>query len=119
MMDDDAEAYDDQGPEDAADLDTEADVTCPHCGATVRLTLDPAGGRAQDYVEDCEVCCRPWRVRVWDDAPGGAGGELQPGRSGIEHAPLFFCRRVDVVTPRDQDVKCAGGVQVSRPRVGV
>ena len=78
MMDDDAEAYDDQGPEDAADLDTEADVTCPHCGATVRLTLDPAGGRAQDYVEDCEVCCRPWRVRLWYDATGAAEVQLQP-----------------------------------------
>jgi len=48
MMDDDTEAYEDQGPEEPAALDTEADVTCPHCGATVSLTLDPAGGRAQD-----------------------------------------------------------------------
>src|SRR2546430_5779935 len=100
MMDDDAEAYDDQGPEDAADLDTEADVTCPHCGATVRLTLDPAGGRAQDYVEDCEVCCRPWRGRLGGHAPGGAGGEAPPGRTVKKKTPLVFCRRGCVVTPR-------------------
>jgi hypothetical protein len=24
----------------------------------------------QDYVEDCAVCCRPWRVRVRYDASG-------------------------------------------------
>jgi hypothetical protein len=78
MMDDDTEAYDDRGPEEPAALDTEADVTCPHCGATVSLTLDPAGGRAQDYVEDCEVCCRPWRVRLWYDATGAAEVQLQP-----------------------------------------
>ena len=78
MMDDDAEAYEDQSPEEPAALDTEADVTCPHCGATVSLTLDPAGGRAQDYVEDCEVCCRPWRVRLWYDATGAAEVQLQP-----------------------------------------
>src|SRR5256886_12919219 len=93
MMDDDAEAYDDQGPEDAADLDTEADVTCPHCGATVRLTLDPAGGRAQDYVEDCEVCCRPWRVGLGDEGPGGGGGELPPGRTRKTKTPVCLCGR--------------------------
>jgi len=61
MMDDDAEAYEDQSPEEPAALDTEADVTCPHCGATVRLTLDPAGGRAQDYVEACGTTPRGQR----------------------------------------------------------
>src|SRR2546421_5602618 len=118
MMDDDAEAYDDQGPEDAADLDTEADVTCPHCGATVRLTLDPAGGRAQDYVEDCEVCCRPWRGRVGEDAPGAGGGAVPAGRSGIKKAPVFLCRRGGVVTARRQDGEYARGVPGSRRRAG-
>jgi uncharacterized Zn finger protein len=42
----------------------EADVTCPYCGETVSLRLDPAGGAVQEYVEDCEVCCQPWRVLV-------------------------------------------------------
>lgn len=26
--------------------------------------LDPAGGSRQEYIEDCEVCCRPWQVQV-------------------------------------------------------
>jgi len=45
-------------------LDTEAEVTCPYCGERILLGLDPGGGTTQEYVEDCQVCCRPWRVRV-------------------------------------------------------
>jgi len=41
---------------------------CPYCAAPVELVVDPGGGRAQEYVEDCEVCCRPWRVSLrWED----------------------------------------------------
>ncbi|MDQ3137761.1 MAG: CPXCG motif-containing cysteine-rich protein [Gemmatimonadota bacterium] len=28
------------------------------------IGLDPGSGRHQEYVEDCQVCCRPWRVVV-------------------------------------------------------
>ncbi len=69
MRDDDADSLDEGEAEDAAALETEADVTCPHCGETMTITLDPGGGRAQEYVEDCQVCCRPWRVRLWYDEP--------------------------------------------------
>ena len=44
--------------------DTSATMQCPYCGEAVGIELDPGGGAAQDYVEDCAVCCRPWRVRV-------------------------------------------------------
>lgn len=57
--------------------DTAAWVTCPYCGATVELTLDPAGGSMQRYVEDCEVCCRPWQLTVRWDASGGATVEAR------------------------------------------
>lgn len=53
-------------------LDTEAEVICPYCGETVTLLLDPGGGTAQEYVEDCEVCCRPWEVHVRYDESGAA-----------------------------------------------
>lgn len=63
-----------RGPEDDADpldgtsgfmdLEGTAQVWCPYCGESVELILDPGGGPAQEYVEDCEVCCRPWHVRV-------------------------------------------------------
>ena len=41
---------------------------CPHCGEQISMVLD-ISVRSQTYVEDCEVCCRPIRVRyvVHDD----------------------------------------------------
>jgi len=55
---------------DASTLDSEAEVSCPHCGEVVEIALDPGGGDSQDYVQDCEVCCRPWRVQVRYDTTG-------------------------------------------------
>ena len=49
--------------EDSLD-ESAAEVTCPHCGEVIEITLDPGGGAEQEYVEDCEVCCRPWQVFV-------------------------------------------------------
>lgn len=43
---------------------TEAVVYCPYCNESVEITLDPGSGPAQQYVEDCEVCCQPWMVNV-------------------------------------------------------
>jgi hypothetical protein len=42
----------------------EALGTCPYCGEPVSVWIDEGGGEAQDYVEDCAVCCRPCRVRA-------------------------------------------------------
>jgi len=50
------------GPDDT--LIETAEVSCPYCGEQVELILDPGGGADQEYVEDCEVCCRPWQVHV-------------------------------------------------------
>jgi hypothetical protein len=44
--------------------DVEAAVTCPYCAEPAMLTLDPGSGDAQQYVEDCPVCCQPWQVDV-------------------------------------------------------
>jgi Cysteine-rich CPXCG len=44
--------------------DVEGDVACPYCGEAVVIALDPGSGDRQDYVEDCQVCCQPWRVHV-------------------------------------------------------
>jgi hypothetical protein len=53
-------------------LHAEAQVICPYCGEAVEITLDPGGGLIQEYVEDCQVCCRPWQVHVRYEASGGA-----------------------------------------------
>ena len=47
-------------------------VSCPYCGETVEITLDPGSGGSQQYVEDCQVCCRPWLVSVSYDEDGTA-----------------------------------------------
>jgi hypothetical protein len=36
-------------------------VTCPHCWEEITLVLD-LSVPAQDYIEDCFVCCRPIRI---------------------------------------------------------
>src|SRR3989454_11519766 len=93
VRDDDADSFEEGEEEDASALETEADVTCPHCGETMTITLDPGGGRAQEYVEDCQVCCRPWRGGVGGDGPRGRGGrpvprrEVPPPRPGPAPSP--------------------------------
>jgi hypothetical protein len=47
-----------------APLDESDHVLCPYCGEEVEVLVDPGGGTHQEYVEDCEVCCQPWRVTV-------------------------------------------------------
>ena len=38
-------------------------VTCPYCGEDVEIYVEPEVRGS--FVQDCEVCCNPWRVRVW------------------------------------------------------
>ena len=40
----------------------EVTVTCPYCGEEVEIHIeeDVRGS----FVQDCEVCCNPWLVRV-------------------------------------------------------
>ena len=37
-------------------------VCCPWCGTTVEIQLDPE--TVGEFVQDCEVCCRPWLVHT-------------------------------------------------------
>ena len=36
---------------------------CPYCGETIELLIDCSVAE-QDYIEDCQVCCRPISVSV-------------------------------------------------------
>lgn len=45
-------------------LEKDHEFSCPHCGEGLSVRLDPSGGRKQDFVQDCEICCRPIRVTV-------------------------------------------------------
>jgi hypothetical protein len=45
-------------------VDDRFDVICPYCGETIEIYVEP--GITRTFVQDCEVCCNPWRVRVRD-----------------------------------------------------
>src|SRR6185503_5046931 len=52
--------------------DTVTMVVCPYCGEENEIGVDPGGGDSQEYIEDCQVCCRPCRVMVTYDGTGAA-----------------------------------------------
>jgi hypothetical protein len=43
-------------------MDDSFTVTCPYCGEDIELYVETDVGGT--FVQDCEVCCNPWRVRV-------------------------------------------------------
>ena len=43
-------------------MDDSFAVSCPYCGEETDLYLEP--DVRGDLVQDCEVCCNPWLVRV-------------------------------------------------------
>ena len=49
-------------------LSEAATVVCPYCGETVEIFVE--SDVRGEMVHDCEVCCNPWRLRVWRDEAG-------------------------------------------------
>ena len=43
-------------------------ISCPYCNEPLEVVVD-ASVDEQEYIEDCQVCCRPitYRVRVSPD----------------------------------------------------
>jgi hypothetical protein len=54
----------------------EFEVTCPYCGEQVEIYLEP--DVKGTFVQDCEVCCNPWRVRVFGS---GDDRDVEVGRA--------------------------------------
>jgi Cysteine-rich CPXCG len=47
-------------------MDETFPVVCPYCGEELEIYVDPFVHGT--FVQDCEVCCNPWRVSVgYDD----------------------------------------------------
>ena len=46
-----------------------ARVRCPYCGEGLTLSVD-CSVEYQDYIEDCQVCCRPINMAVRVDDGG-------------------------------------------------
>ena len=77
-MHDDADAdwteedVEEEFPRGDGTAETETLVYCPHCGEPNEIALDPGSGNNQEYVEDCQVCCRPWLMYVKYNRDGTA-----------------------------------------------
>jgi len=42
-------------------------IICPYCGESIEISIDVSAG-TQDYIEDCQICCRPIEIRVQTDS---------------------------------------------------
>ena len=49
---------------------------CPYCGEPIALTID-CSVPEQEYIEDCQVCCRPMMVTVTIDNEGDLAVSLR------------------------------------------
>jgi len=38
-------------------------IYCPYCGESIEVLIDTSV-QAQQYIEDCSVCCRPIELHV-------------------------------------------------------
>ena len=45
-------------------------IDCPSCGEPLEILID-SSIRRQEYIEDCQVCCRPMTLKVTIDEDGG------------------------------------------------
>lgn len=53
-------------------------ITCPHCWQSIGIEELESLGSSIELVVDCEVCCRPIRVRArWESADSEAEIEVE------------------------------------------
>ncbi len=45
------------------------EITCPYCGEKFEVLIDMQD-MGQQYIEDCQVCCRPITFSITEDAQG-------------------------------------------------
>lgn len=50
-------------------LQDEIEIDCPYCGERIVVLVDTSAGD-QEYIEDCQVCCRPINLFVSLDEEG-------------------------------------------------
>ena len=47
----------------------EQSISCPYCGEVFEVLINSEDS-AQEYIEDCQVCCQPMVVLLWTDEDG-------------------------------------------------
>ena len=48
---------------------TERSISCPYCVESLKVLLD-ASDLDEEYIEDCQVCCKPITFLVSEDTDG-------------------------------------------------
>jgi hypothetical protein len=48
---------------------TEKSIGCPYCGETIKILID-SSDMEQQYIEDCQVCCKPINLLVSESVNG-------------------------------------------------
>jgi hypothetical protein len=48
---------------------TEKPIECPYCGEMIDVLID-SSDLEQQYIEDCQVCCKPINILVSQDVDG-------------------------------------------------
>jgi hypothetical protein len=48
---------------------TEESIGCPYCGETIEILIDSSDAQ-QQYIEDCQVCCKPITISVYESVSG-------------------------------------------------
>ena len=48
---------------------TEKSIGCPYCGETIKILID-SSDIEQQYIEDCQVCCKPINFLVSESVSG-------------------------------------------------
>ena len=48
---------------------TEQLIDCPYCGETIEVLIDSSDA-GQQYIEDCQVCCKPINFLVNESVNG-------------------------------------------------
>jgi hypothetical protein len=76
------DGLDEEFPLGDGTAETNATVYCPYCGEINEIGLDPGSGSEQEYIEDCQVCCRAWQVTVRYLSDGSAEVLVQPENLG-------------------------------------
>ncbi|MAM71773.1 MAG: hypothetical protein CMP91_11600 [Gammaproteobacteria bacterium] len=47
----------------------EKNISCPYCGESITVLIDRQES-GQQYIEDCQVCCKPIVFEVMEDISG-------------------------------------------------
>ena len=85
--------------------------SAPTAARRTSSRLDPGSGDAQDYVEDCQVCCQPWRVSVHYRDDGKRDRERDRTRR-VRHpcptSPAFITSPRSAATPRKTSTSTPG-----------